>query len=348
MDVIKPASTAVYPLFSRIFGNQLWRPFPTRKEAIPIIQRAAKLQVGGSAMTVGVMGLDQSKSEYISPTQEYLEGNYVQPRDLVGAAVGYEIKYPPGRTAPLVKSGQAIRLEYTSIQVVGEEQKQVTQKRSFTVRGVLDDTGTGGVGVNLNKMVLISLPAADAFFKSGGKYDMIMVVTNDVSLNDRVEDAILERYGKDIGVTSFKALTETIQSFIAGFSIFFLSIAIISLVVAGVGVIATLFTSVMERTREIGVLKALGFRNSSIMALFISEAIIIGIIGGAIGIMLGTVAGSVLGETFGGITMGIKPVFMPTDLAFVWLFCVAITVLAGFYPAWRAARMDAVASLRKE
>jgi len=317
------------------------------KEVVPTIQRMVTLRAGESTMTVMVMGSDQSKEKYISPTLEYAEGTYVQPHDSVGAVVGYEVKHPPGRTKPLVSVGQTITLEYTAIQTEGDEQKQVTQERRFIVRGVTEDVGSGGMGMNLNRVVSISLPAANAFFKSSNKYDTIMVVTEDFNINDQVEDAIRERYGEDVGVTSFTALTETIQGFISAFSVLFLSIAAVSLVVAAVGVITTLYTSVLERTREVGVLKALGFRKSSIMTLFLSEAAIIGMIGGAVGLLLGAVAGSLLlSNPFGSAAMSITPVYLPTDLVFVWLFSVAISALAGLYPAWRAARLDPVASLR--
>jgi len=325
------------------------------EEVIPMIQRGVKLHVGGSTLTVGVLGLDQIKGrQYITPTLEYAEGTQVLPHDSLGAAVGHKVNYPPGRTTPLIRLGQAISIEYTSIQVVGGEQKQVTQKRSFIVRGIIEDMGSSGAGVNLNNAVLISLPAANALFKSGGKYDMIMVATKDPDLNDGVEAAIHERYGEDLGVTSPKALIETIQGFISGFSVFFLSIAAVSLVVAAVGVVTTLFTSVMERTREIGVLKALGFKNRSIMMLFLSEATMIGILGASVGVTLGVIVGKFLlggliSAGFGGEGgFSLTPVFLPTDLIFIWIFSVVISSIAGFYPAWRASRLDPVVSLRKE
>jgi putative ABC transport system permease protein len=321
---------------------------PGVKEVIPTILKIATLHVGGVSMTVTVMGSDQTKDNYITPTLEYAEGTYVQPHDSVGAVVGHDIVYPPGRTTPLVRLGQTFSLEYTSREAVGDEYEEVTNKRSFVVRGITEELSTN-IAVNLNRVVSISLPAANAFFKCGGEYDEILIVTEDTTLNDQVEAAIRQQYGEDIGVTSFRALVETIQGFISGFAIFFLGIAGVSMIVAAVGVITTLFTSVMERTREIGTLKALGFRNNSIMSLFLSESLLIGIIGGTIGIILGMVAGSfLLSGLLGGAGINMKPVFLITDLAFVWLFSVAISTLAGFYPAWRASKLDAVVAIRKE
>jgi len=129
--------------------------------------------------------------------------------------------------------------------------------------------------------------------------------------------------------------------------------------VAAVGITNTMFVSVMERTREIGILKALGYRPKQIMSMFLSEAILSGIIGGVGGTVLGYalafVVGGALplsggfgrpGQAGGGITL--TPVFTPELIIFSLLFPVGVAVLAGLYPAWRASRMNAVAALKYE
>jgi putative ABC transport system permease protein len=324
------------------------------EEVIPIVTRMVTLKSGSSTTNLMAMGLDQIEGRaYIMPSLELEEGNLVSPYDSVGALIGQDVKYPAGQTTPLVKLGQTVTLEYNYVEVQGEQQKLVTEKRSFVVRGVAKELGTGAA-FNIDNVVMISLSAANSFFKSGGKYDMIMVATEDSSLNDQVETAIIDKYGEDLGVTSPKTLTETIQGFLSGFSIFVLGVAAVSLIVAAVGVVTTLFTSILERTREIGLLKALGFKNHSIMMLFLSEATMIGIIGATLGLILGMIAGgSLLGGLvsagFGGVgEFNLSPVFLPRDLIFVWLFSVAISSIAGFYPSWRASRLDPVVALRKE
>ena len=177
---------------------------------------------------------------------------------------------------------------------------------------------------------------------------MIIVVTTSSETVLKVENSIKEVYGKNLGVTSPKAIIETIQEFIAGVSVFTSAIAMVSLIVAAVGVMTTLYTSTVERTREIGLLKALGFKNHSILLVFIIEAAIVGMMGAVIGLALGSVLSIVLMTTGTGLMLeGVTPVFLLEDLAFVWSLAVGISMVAGFYPAWRASRVDPIESLRK-
>ena len=87
-----------------------------------------------------------------------------------------------------------------------------------------------------------------------------------------MENEIRTIYGNDIGITTVQAILETVEEFIGGINSFLSSIAIVSLVVGAVGIITTLYTSVVERTREIGTLKALGASNLTILGLFVMEA----------------------------------------------------------------------------
>jgi putative ABC transport system permease protein len=241
-------------------------------------------------------------------------------------------------------------MEYSTVTETGGTEESVIEERTFIVKGVLNSLGSNAF-VPMDTIALISLSAANSFFKSGSEYSAILVITKSQDYNDIIEEKIREIYGKDIGVTTPKSIVETIQGFISGFSVFMLGIAIVSMIVAAVGVITTLLTSVMERTREIGLLKALGFKDSSIMALFLSEALLIGIIGATVGLLLGMGLGAaLLGGPLGGAMMfgSITPVYLFGDLVFVWVFSIVISIIAGVYPAWRASRLDPVVALRKE
>src|SRR5581483_9035467 len=168
---------------------------------------------------------------------------------------------------------------------------------------------------------------------------------------DTVQDEIRRLYGTDIGITTPKAILETIQQFTTGFTSFILSIALVALLVGGVGIITTLYTSVTERIREIGTMKAIGAQNSFILALFLTEAMTIGIFGATLGMLLGIAGGFVLVAGFasnGPGATGLTPVFLPTDLAYVWALSVGLSILAGIYPAWKASRLPPIVALRRE
>lgn len=326
------------------------KQIPNVVEAFPTIMYSVNFKSGSQSMPVMAVGLDQSKAHYMAPNIGLEEGHLISVYDAVGVVVGNQIKYPPGQTKPFVRLGQTVTMEYSTVTETGGTEKTVIEKKTFIVKGTLNTIGSNAF-VQMDTMALISLSAANSFFKSGGEYSAILVITKSQDYNDIVEQKIREIYGKDIGVTTPKSIVETIQGFISGFSVFMLGIAIVSMIVAAVGVITTLLTSVMERTREIGLLKALGFKDSSIMALFLSEALLIGMIGATVGLLLGMGLGTVLlsGPLGGGMMFGsITPVYLFGDLVFVWFFSIAISIIAGVYPAWRASRLDPVVALRKE
>jgi putative ABC transport system permease protein len=223
-------------------------------------------------------------------------------------------------------------------------------KRSFIVKGILEYIGAPGFA-NIDRSALISLQAANILFKKGNHYDMLLVVTVSPDLNEQVKRDIVNFYSNNVAVISPQAIVEVIQRAMAGFTTFTVSIAMVSLMVAAVGIVTTLFTSVMERTREIGLLKALGFRGHQILLMFLSEALIVGLIGGSLGIVVGFFGAHILmmrSITLGVRSVMIQPIFHIGDLFFVWVFTLIISIIAGFYPAWRGARLNPVEALRKE
>jgi putative ABC transport system permease protein len=117
----------------------------------------------------------------------------------------------------------------------------------------------------------------------------------------------------------------------------------ISLLAAGIGVMNIMLVSVTERTREIGIRKAIGARRTNILAQFITEAIVLCEIGGIIGVVLGIVGGNLTAFAF-----DFPPVF-PIDWAVIGLLITSfVGIVFGVYPAWKAANLDPIESLRYE
>ena len=143
---------------------------------------------------------------------------------------------------------------------------------------------------------------------------------------------------------------------------FLSAIAAISLLVAGIGIMNTMYVSVSERTREIGILKALGIKNSSVLKIFLSETLIIGFLGGVLGLLVGYLFASVFGGSMlsssslrlgGGkasssITTAITAIMTPT-LALQGIgFGILLSVIFGLYPAWKASKKAPVDALRNQ
>ncbi len=322
------------------------KSLPGVVEVVPYYRGGATLMSGSTSQTLTLMGIDQTKIFYVSPSLSLEKGALVSPTDSIGIVLGRDAAYPAGQVEPFAKFGQTITVQYSHLETQGSVQKTVTEKKSFQVKGILNPTGN----MMVDNSAYISPSVANSLLEREGKYNGIYVVTKSEDLNEQVEKRIRTIFGKDIGITSPKVMAETIQNIRSSFTSYIQSIAIVSLLVGGVGIVTTLFTSVTERTREIGVLKALGFSNSLILMLFLAEATMIGLLGGS----LGLVAGMMLAKLgFGGMSMGMgsrasSPIFLPQDLTYVWILCVGLSALAGLYPAWRASRLDPVVALRKE
>lgn len=312
---------------------------------VPLYSGSAKIISSGTSRTVSVDGIDQRNLRTIYPTLSLEAGSLLQTSDSIGIVLGNEVAHPSGHTTPFAVVGQTVSLQYTFVEDTAQGQKTQTKTRVFQVKGILKAVGSTGI----DSSAFITTSAANSLFNKGGHYSGLYVITKDPNLNDQVEARIKKIYANNIGVISPKSLAATIQQLLGGFLGFISSVGAISLLVGAVGIVTTLYTSVMERTREIGLLKALGFRNEVVMIIFLSESAMIGILGGILGILGGIGGAQVLAGLFAfGPQSSIKPVILPSDVLTVFALSLFLSVGAGLYPAWRAARLDPIVALRKE
>jgi len=152
----------------------------------------------------------------------------------------------------------------------------------------------------------------------------------------------------DVDVVSPQSIKKMVDRVMSTLTFFIASISAISLFVAAIGIITTLYTSMLERIREIGILKAIGFRNIHILKLFLYEAAVIGIIGGTLGLIVGVAMAYLLKTIFFADIPFITPIFSPGIFTEVWLMATVLSIVAGLYPAWRASRFDPVIALKYE
>jgi putative ABC transport system permease protein len=257
---------------------------------------------------------------------------------------------PEGQSTPFLTVGQTVKASYSFTDPYTGEDK--VESRSFVIRGIMDQTGNQ----NIDRAVIIAPEIANSLLHKNGRYDSLMLVVPSPDDMTTVQDEIRVIYGNGIGISTPQAALQARQQFTSGFSSFILAIALVSLVVGAVGIVTTLYTSVMERIREIGTIKAIGAVNREILLIFLSEASIIGVAGATLGLIFGMVAGSFLTGPFGfrggggggGAGQEITPVYLPTDLLYVWILSVGLSLMAGIYPAWKASRLEPIVALRRE
>jgi len=178
-------------------------------------------------------------------------------------------------------------------------------------------------------------------------------VSFDAAAGDEATQALRDRL-EDAGYTASTLEDQlgTITSVIDAIVLVLNGFAVIALIAAGIGIVNTLFMAVQERTREVGLMKAMGLSSARVFSLFSIEAVVIGLVGSALGVLAAIGVGQLVGGISGDLLANLPGLtliaFEPVTVAAVVLGVMAIAFLAGTLPALRAARQDPISSLRYE
>ncbi len=228
----------------------------------------------------------------------------------------------------------------------------------FKVIGVLEEKGGGGFGDEDNVVMIPISTAQTRLYNAGSvRGDLIIsvifvqVATQDKmgAVADRIAEVLRERHrisfkdDDDFTVINQSDLIQVFGDFTAVFTLVLGAIAGISLVVGGIGIMNIMLVSVTERTREIGIRKAVGAKRRDILLQFLIEAMVMSMIGGFVGIVLGYTASTVLGNVADLTTL-----VTPGAVLLATSFSAAVGLFFGIYPATRAARLNPIDALRYE
>jgi putative ABC transport system permease protein len=223
----------------------------------------------------------------------------------------------------------------------------------FEVIGVLESKGSQGWGGNPDEQILIPLKTAQyRIFGTDRVRSIAVAIKKGVPLEQGMVDieGILRREHKirpggdnDFQIRNQTEVLATQQQTTQTFSVLLASIAAVSLLVGGIGIMNIMLVSVTERTREIGIRKALGATKSNIMFQFLIESLVLCLAGGGLGILLGYAASSVMSSKFGWNTM-----VSPTAVGVAFAFSAGVGLFFGLWPARRAATLNTIDALRYE
>ena len=229
----------------------------------------------------------------------------------------------------------------------------------FRIIGVLESKGGSGFS-NEDDRVLVPLTTAQTRLlrrSSRDRVDMLMVQAVDAATvplaTEELAQILRARHRTEIGADDFTILSQqdfldTARTITSVLTIFLGGIAAISLLVGGIGIMNIMLVSVTERTREIGLRKALGARKADILIQFLTESSVLSLIGGLIGIALGWLISFAVGQIAAANNADITPAIGLDTVLMATFFSTAVGLFFGLYPANRAASLEPVEALRYE
>lgn len=300
----------------------------------------AKVEFMDNIRYTQVVGIPTERGDVFTESGAYKidEGRYLKKGDRGVIALGYNFK-GDSFFAKSVHAGDTIKIN----------------ELEFKVKAIMSYRGNPGD----DRLILMPLEDFQELFNSGERIDQVIVQAESTALvkevAERVEKKLRSARRVNENTQDFTILTpeELLASFGTILTIltsFLLGVAGISLLVGAIGIATTMYTSVLERTRDIGVMKAVGARNRDVLSLFLIESALLGLIGGILGVLLGVIISKSI-EYIATVQLSttlLRAAFPPVFIVGCLVFASLVGALSGIWPAWRAFRLKAVDALRYE
>ncbi|SFM80431.1 ABC transporter permease [Methanolobus profundi] len=314
----------------------------------PINQQMAKVTYMSTSRQIDIQGVTEDYDEVANFEMD--SGTFLTDKDRYVAVIGAEVAYEKFDKKISVKN---------PIDITFRREDGGVVTRTFTVKGVIKDPNTTFAQTGVEPEIRVFIPI-DTMNEILGKddYGGFFIKAQSLEIVSETADELDERLARALGVPSRDLENDDAKPYIvfdqieileqtnqlsAALTSLLTSVALISLLVGSIGIMNIMLVTVAERTREIGLLKSLGYSEKDILSLFIIESIIVGLIGGILGTALGIGGALVANEI-----LDVPDVF-PVSLIFLGFFVsLLVGLVAGVYPARKAALMNPVEALRKE
>ncbi len=330
-----------YGLRPQISDADISRIESTRgvESAIPIYARSAVMEFNNQRINVSINAVEAKKADLFQNTgfMDVEEGTMIAKNDSSGILIGNSVAYD------------------TFDRDLSIRKKVLLNGVEFDVRGILKKQNSSfGGGPSTGSTIYMSLDAFNRLDPASTISPSIVFVKTytkeDVTdAAEKIKKDLERKYGeKSFTVYSSDQILEQINQILSLITIFLAGVGGISLIVGGIGIMNAMITSVMERTKEIGVMKALGASNNKILTIFVLEAGFIGGIGGIVGIIVGYALASVIAVVGTATGFNLVAYFGMEITIGAFIFSMLVGMVSGIIPAIRAAQLDPVNALRYE
>ena len=310
------------------------------KNVAPVLQGKVEVSIPGESTSTSLVAI----------TPEY---HLVQSADVAQGLPITDDQLENYASIVLLGTDVAEELFNRTTDLIGEKVRLNGQV--FTVSGVLEEQGAAGFGSSGDNQVLVPLTTAQLRLlkrASSDEVDLIYVQTNNAegvpAAEEEVAQILRSRHRSTLGeddfeITSTQSIVDMAETITNTLTLFLGAIAGVSLLVGGIGIMNIMLVTVTERTKEIGLRKAMGARKRDVLSQFLVESSLLSLGGGLIGIMLGFGIAIMVGRLISiDVVITVEVVLLAT------LFSAAIGLFFGLYPANRAASLEPVEALRSE
>jgi putative ABC transport system permease protein len=299
------------------------------------ISGSEKVKYLGQTATLSITGVDPQVWKYMT-TLKTSSGRLLEPADKYVAVIGSKVA------------------NEIFDHNIGINQVITINNKSVRVVGILKEEGTGGddskIYMPIDGAVDLITDAKkdvyDSITVKAKSEDQVDGLLEDIEKRLMISRHINQEKDRDFTLSASKSMASSVTSMTSTMTLFLGAIAAVSLLVGAVGIANTMFTSVLEKTKEIGTMKAIGAKNRDILMIFLFNSGMVGLVGGILGVMLGAIVSAGLQSMMGSMTAGggLSIALMVEGL----LLAVSIGVISGVVPAYRASKLKPVDALRYE